>query len=92
MESFCAHRRMFLKSCLLCSVPMPSRTLSQEIPSSRSLSSWNFALLEFRVLNVMSLLLAQEVFKTHTSKPKEALEKNHYLFPATQKKRTEGCW
>jgi len=53
IESSCAVRRLSLKSCQLCYVPVPSRTLSQEIPPCSSLSSQNFALLKFRVLTLL---------------------------------------
>ena len=52
-ERFCALRRV---SCQLCSVSMPSRTLSQEIRSSCSLSSCSFVLLKFTVLTLLFLL------------------------------------
>jgi len=58
MESCCALRRVSLKSCQLCSVPMPLRTVSQGIPSSNSLSSLKFALLKFRVLTLLFARLA----------------------------------
>ena len=59
MESRCALRRVSLKSCQLCSVPVPLRTVSQGIPLSSSLSSWMFALLKHRVL---ALLFARPTF------------------------------
>lgn len=59
MESSCACRKLSLQSFQLCSVPMPLRRVSQEIPSSSCLSSWNFSLLKFRVL---TLLLARPAF------------------------------
>ncbi|XP_040511138.1 uncharacterized protein LOC121108185 [Gallus gallus] len=59
MESRCGLRRVSLKSCQLCSVPMPLRTVSQWIPLSSSLSSNKFALLKHWVL---ALLFARFAF------------------------------
>ena len=59
IESHCALRRVSLKSCQLCSAPMPLWTVSQGIPLSSSLSSWKFALLKHKVL---ALLFARPTF------------------------------
>ena len=67
MESHCALRRVSLKSCQLCSVPMPLRTVSQGIPLSSSLSSQKFALLKHRVL---ALLFARPTFFKITNSTK----------------------
>ena len=67
MESRHALRRVSLKSCQLCSVPMPLRTCSQGIPLSSFLSSWKFALLKHRVL---ALLFARPAFFKITNSTK----------------------
>ena len=67
MENHCALRRVSLKSCQFCSVPMPSWTVSQGIPLSSSLSSRKFALLKHRVL---ALLFARPGFFKITNSTK----------------------
>ena len=52
IESSCALWKASLKICLchLCPTPLFLRAVSQGIPLTNSLKSWNFAFLKFRVL------------------------------------------
>jgi len=53
LESSCTLRKVSLKSCHLCSVPLSLRTTSQGISPNYSLSTLKFALLKFRVLTAL---------------------------------------
>mgnify|MGYP001855354442 CR=1 FL=1 len=53
MESTYSLRKVSLKSCQLCSVPMPLRTASQGIPYNNSLNSQKLAPLRFRALTLL---------------------------------------
>lgn len=51
--SACTPRKMFLKSCELCSVPLSLRAVFQSIPYTSSLSKWKSALLKFSLLTLL---------------------------------------
>ncbi|KAK4826427.1 hypothetical protein QYF61_008960 [Mycteria americana] len=52
-ESSCALWKASLKICQLCSAPLSLRTVSQGILLTKSLKSWNFVFLKFRVLAIL---------------------------------------
>jgi len=57
IESSCSLWNTSLKTCELCSVPLSLRTVSQGVLLTISLKSWKFALLKFRVLTMLFVIL-----------------------------------
>ncbi|KAK4830752.1 hypothetical protein QYF61_013241 [Mycteria americana] len=53
IESSCALWKASLKICQLCSATLSLRTVSQGVLLTKSLKSWKFAFLKFRVLTIL---------------------------------------